>query len=929
MRFASHRSLVCCSVYCAWFLSLLLLGCGVNETTTPDEARYYPLPTEYHIQDEYFIVAHPDSKHPALGDAMEIVRRAIFEIYNPKLNSNSDPALSVDQPIVGCGGSTDPGSYRDDVSKTYCVRLPDPTKNITALLKNDQIHYIEAHGRVTLTGVQVCTPSWGLDQIDEPSLKARNDVYAYSKSGDNIDIFIFDTGISPNKRSSIDKDFYNDLGTGAWYDPAAPPISKFRPCMNSQCDDAVGHGTMMAGIAAGMRTGVAKKANLHPVKIAFTSDPKVSIDHKFFATQESLIKALRYFRDNSLWCEKPGVGRLRILLLPVTTEAGDGKTLKNAVMEVLDKCNALVVTGAGNDRADLDDPVVAMKNLYVPASIQHDGVITVAAYDEFGNFSRSFSNWGSAIDLLAPGVRINTIVPDAQRGSVTPTISGTSVAAAFVAGVAAQMVEANPGADLKAIRSLLLGSAIRNAVIDVPAGTRNLATRSPYGKGTTGDSDESDAIDGINDAMSLAACPEGSSCSLTGFCGGYLENPCNAGLQSPPMPLSECKRGVTCSAGICDSCGRKGEKCCDKGSQQKPSLQCADSLECNGFNRCTCGGIGETCCNGTSCKDGLGCDTDKKCKVCGLQAGQPCCSDGCKGDNLVCGKDSKCEACGADGLRCCAGLKCSGGPTGHLQCLQSTPSDPMDPAKMTCQACGRPELPCCGIPRDPCDRGSVCDSDKKICQTCGGPNEPCCTSSPGCAGSLQCLPTSDPSKKTCQACGRPGLPCCGTPRDPCDRGSVCGSDPMDATKKICQACGGPGEPCCRSGRACINTNHTCRTGRCGEWKSCELRCKNGSQRSLGLQLDKATCEKDGIGAKGQAECGVCGSSVIRVRYDSKLIWESNECGAKGVACCADPSDKNNPKANSCKINPATKKEFDCKPQIPPASCSTGTTDTCE
>ncbi len=104
MRFASHRSLVCCSVYCAWFLSLLLLGCGVNETTTPDEARYYPLPTDYHIQDEYFIVAHPDSKHPALGDAMEIVRRAIFEIYNPKLNSNSDPALSVDQPSLAVVG---------------------------------------------------------------------------------------------------------------------------------------------------------------------------------------------------------------------------------------------------------------------------------------------------------------------------------------------------------------------------------------------------------------------------------------------------------------------------------------------------------------------------------------------------------------------------------------------------------------------------------------------------------------------------------------------------------------------------------------------------------------------------------------------------------------------------------------------------------
>lgn len=836
MRFANIDSITrfCLSLLC--LLGCALVGCGVNETTTPDEAVFYPLPSEYHIKDEYFIAVHPVTKHPEQGtNGIEVVRKTLVEMFNPR-----DPTQSTDSsvrltktenPILGCGGSTDPTIYQHDEDNLFCIRLPDPERNIRALLRNDQVRYVEAHGRVALTGVQVCPPSWGLDQIDENSLKSRNGIYGYSKTGDGVHVFIIDTGIAEHA------DLSNRVGSGAYIDNTGVQGDR-----NAAINDMYGHGTMLAGIVAGKRTGVAKKAIVHPIRVFPTADSTPpdktdQIDMKIEASHNAVINAIDHIEnklDGGNWCKNPS--QARVLLLPFSSESGLAKSLGDKVKNSIAGCKWFVVTGAGNKSEEL------AISKPIPAVV--DEVFTVGAYNEDGRFS-GFSNRGAEIDILAPGDKIQTIAPNG-----TAIISGTSAAAAFVAGVAAQFLEDNPGAGYAQIADRLKGSAIRDAVV-VPSGIPNLMLRSPYADGKTGDKYEVSQIDGARDSLSSSVCNDGNVCSLISYCNEHTTNQCTDGLKhlvDRSVALLSCNHGVDCSYGVCWSCGLMNERCCAQGTQG--DARCGDNLECNQFERCTCGGMNEVCCENGSCGIGLGCglSAQKKpiCTTCGLESGQPCCGNTCARDDLLClaQKDL----------------------AGNV-------------IRKTCVSCGQAEQRCCGTPHDPCESGSNCGSDD-YCHSCGGKNEDCCARGQACGGGLQC----------------------------------------NGSTKKCEPCGGSGEACCSSPFSSCIGGLSCRAGKCGEWKSCALRCKNGAQFGLGDVVNNSTCETMGRGSEGKTACEKCDrdNPVFRVRYGGDLVWEDKNCGQKGVACCADHTDKNtenDPTKHSCSSD-TSPNEFCGEPKLP-------------
>lgn len=100
--------------------------------------------------------------------------------------------------------------------------------------------------------------------------------------------------------------------------------------------------------------------------------------------------------------------------------------------------DTLFVFAAGNDSNDNDLMPTA------PAGIQHPHVISVAAVFKHGQLA-PFSNYGQdTVDLAAPGVAINSAVPD----DLKLELSGTSQAAPHVAGTAGAIKAINP--DLKA-----------------------------------------------------------------------------------------------------------------------------------------------------------------------------------------------------------------------------------------------------------------------------------------------------------------------------------------------------------------------------------------------------------------------------------------------------------------------------------------------
>jgi subtilisin family serine protease len=138
------------------------------------------------------------------------------------------------------------------------------------------------------------------------------------------------------------------------------------------------------------------------------------------------------------------------------------RSLNQAVNDLIDSGTVLVVA-AGNDTKDACG--------FSPASATT--AITVAATDK--NDRRGvFSNYGSCVDIFAPGIDIKS----AWLGNNNKTyriISGTSVASAVVAGLAVVFREQNPNMTPNQIRNLMLSRSSKNVVQDANSSNAHLA----------------------------------------------------------------------------------------------------------------------------------------------------------------------------------------------------------------------------------------------------------------------------------------------------------------------------------------------------------------------------------------------------------------------------------------------------------------------
>lgn len=107
--------------------------------------------------------------------------------------------------------------------------------------------------------------------------------------------------------------------------------------------------------------------------------------------------------------------------------------------------NTLFVFAAGNDGASNDEFPTA------PASIDHPNVISVAATFEDGRLA-PFSNYGQRVSVAAPGVVIDSTTPNDRH----MTMSGTSQAAPYVAGLAAMIKDTNPDLSPSEIKRIIM-----------------------------------------------------------------------------------------------------------------------------------------------------------------------------------------------------------------------------------------------------------------------------------------------------------------------------------------------------------------------------------------------------------------------------------------------------------------------------------------
>jgi subtilisin family serine protease len=323
--------------------------------------------------------------------------------------------------------------------------VADLTENQVADLKRDRrILAIESDRPMSFDAINTVQEdvAWGLDRIDQQEAKL-NRAYTYNATGKGINAYIMDSGIRFSHEEFHGRAILGyDVGYELYPEKRNPDIE--------QGVDCIGHGTHVAGIVGGKLFGVAKEVQLISVKLSSGCEYSFSWSDVIAATDWI---AGDVVENNRL----PAVVNMSIGGRP-----GEGiDYLQIAIDNAIQKGIHFVVS-AGNANTEACE--------FIPA--KYPGVITVGA-TEIGDNRSVFSNYGSCIDLFAPGTAILSASVQDDKSSVIK--SGTSMSSPNVAGIVALFLEENPKATPAEVQKAIISNATPNAVKNVPSGTASLA----------------------------------------------------------------------------------------------------------------------------------------------------------------------------------------------------------------------------------------------------------------------------------------------------------------------------------------------------------------------------------------------------------------------------------------------------------------------
>lgn len=357
------------------------------------------------------------------------------EKVRKKTNKIKDNYIVVfDDSVIGERGDYSIAGYMaEDMARNYRGKLKHVYKHAIngfsvemseadaeAMAQDYRVLFVEEDGVMTADATQT-NPPWGLDRIDQRNLPLSA-TYTYNWTGSGVRAYIIDTGI---------RTAHTQFGGRA---------SNVFDAFGGNGQDCNGHGTHVAGTVGGSTYGVAKSVSLRGVRVLNCSGS---------GSTSGVIAGVDWVRQNHV---APAVANMSL-------GGGVSSALDNAVNN-LHNAGVTIVVAAGNSNANAcnSSPARAVNAITTGSTTTTDA-------------RSSFSNFGTCLDLFAPGSSI--LSAWYTSNTATATLSGTSMASPHVAGVAALYKQANPSASSTTIRNAIVNNATTGVVSNAGTGSPN------------------------------------------------------------------------------------------------------------------------------------------------------------------------------------------------------------------------------------------------------------------------------------------------------------------------------------------------------------------------------------------------------------------------------------------------------------------------
>ena len=322
--------------------------------------------------------------------------------------------------------------YGGSIGHTYsnALRGFEAHMSVDAAMRvaaNPAVSFVQQNHVVSIDATQSPTPSWGLDRIDQRNLPLNNS-YTYPTTASTVRAYVIDTGI---------RFTHTDFGGRA--------VSG-RDTVDNDNDatDCHGHGTHVSGTVGGNSFGVAKGVTLVGVRV---------LDCAGSGTSAGVIAGIDWVTGD----HDPG----ELAVANMSLGGGLDTAINNAVTNSIAD-GVTYGVAAGNELTNACNRS--------PASTPN--AITVGATTMTDSRDTTYSNFGTCLDIFAPGTGITSAWFSSD--TATNTISGTSMATPHVVGAAAIILAQHPTFTPQQVRDQMVADGTAGVVANAGTGSPNL-----------------------------------------------------------------------------------------------------------------------------------------------------------------------------------------------------------------------------------------------------------------------------------------------------------------------------------------------------------------------------------------------------------------------------------------------------------------------